>query len=198
MTETITIQLEAQPQKIHVRHLLPLAEMPAREQAVAQGYIEGWTRAYAECRKETEERISASRGHWDAVTRSLNALPSEVILRLQDQLVELAFGAVRKMLAATPVTREEMAEQVKQMLDRVESGAEVEIQLNPQDLTLLTEEDRLALWNENLTHLKWTPNPSIDRGGCMLRGEFGWIDGRRSTRVARLEQLARESLHESR
>lgn len=198
MTEAITVHFDAAPRKIRARQLPSLAEMPAREQAVAQGYIEGWTKAYAECRKEMEERIQVSRAHWDAVARSLNALPSEVVLRLQEQLVDLAFSTVRKILAATPVTREEIAGQVKQMIEKVEAGAEIEIQLNPEDMALLTEEDRAALWNENLTHLKWAPNPSIDRGGCMLRGEFGWMDGRRGTRVARLEQLARESLKESR
>ena len=197
MTSCKKVRLQFSPQRVRTRSLPSLHELSPYDQGLARGYSDGMEKAQAECKQEMEERIAASRAGWDAVAHSLNSIPKEMIQRLQEQLVSLAFSAARKILAATPVTREEIAAQVNQMLEHAESGAEIEIQLNPEDLALLSAEDRGALWSESLTHLKWTANPSIQRGGCVIRSELGWIDGRRETRLSKLEQLALNPIRES-
>ena len=189
-----SIKLQHVPKKINARRLPSLHELSSHDQAYTRGYREGWEKAQADCKLEMEKRIAASRARWDAAVHSLNSLPGNIIKKLRDQLVSLAFNAVRKILLATPVTKEEVMAQVKEVLDHAESGVEITVQLHPEDLELLTAEDRGALWNENLTHLKWTSDPSIPRGGCILQGEFGWIDERRETRLKKLEQTTVQSI----
>ena len=184
------IQLQTAPKKVSARWLPPLQEVSPHDQGYAKGYSQGWIQAHEDCRREMEQRVRVSRAHWDAVAQSLNAIPKELILKLREQLISLAFATVRRILAATPVTREEIVAHITQMLEHVEGGSEIEVQLNPADLELLTAEDRGALWNEELTHLKWAPAPSIPRGGCVIHGDFGWVDGRRDIRVNKLEQAA--------
>jgi len=192
-----SIRFQRVPTKLHARWLPSLHELSPYDQGFARGYSDGWKKAAADCKQEMEEKIRTSRAHWDAIARALNSLPRGIIERFREQLVSLVFATVQKMLAATPITREEVAGHVKQMLEHVESGAEVEVQLHTDDLALLTEDDRGALWNEEMTHLKWTANPSVPRGGCVLQGEFGWIDGRRETRLKKLEQRALDSIKQT-
>lgn len=190
------IRLQAVPKKVQARWLPSLHELPPYEQASMRGYSDGWSKAQADCKQQMEEKIKASRAHWDAIAQSLNHFPRELAQKLREQLVTLAFNTARKILVTTPMTREEVAAQVQKMLEEAESSSEVEIQLNPEDLTLLTEEDRASLCNEEFAHLKWSPNPAIIRGGCILRGDFGLIDGRQATRINKLEQVALESIKE--
>jgi flagellar assembly protein FliH len=189
-----TIKLAAQPKQVRARWLPSIHELDPREQGYARGYGEGWKKAQDECRREMEERIKASRAHWDATLKAISEMPKKLASKLQEQLITLAFQSVQKILAATPITREEVATQVQQMLEHAESGSEIVVQLHPDDLALLTTEDRGALWNEEFTHLKWEANPGIPKGGCVLTGEFGWLDGRRLSRVKKLEQRAIESI----
>ncbi|MBI4023671.1 MAG: hypothetical protein HY360_01735 [Verrucomicrobia bacterium] len=184
------IKLQIAPRKLHARWLPSLYELSPYDEAFAKGYNDGLEKARADCQREMEDRLKASRAHWDGIARSLSSVPREIIQRLREQLISLAFSAVRKLLLATPISREEVAAQVNEMLERVEAGSEIEIQLHPEDLALLSAEDRGALWNESLTHLKWTANPAIPRGGAVVHSDVGWIDARRETRLAKLEQLA--------
>ncbi len=190
------IKLQIASGQLHARWLPSLDELTPSDQGFARGYSDGLEKAQADCKREMEERIAASRARWEAVASSLNSIPQEMIQKLREQLVSLAFSVVGKILAATPLTREEIAGQVSQMLEHAEGGAEVEIQLNPEDLALLNAEDRGALWSENLTHLKWTSNPSIQRGGAVIHSELGWMDGRRAARLNKLEQLAQNAIRE--
>jgi flagellar biosynthesis/type III secretory pathway protein FliH len=188
-----TIKLSAQPKQVRARWLPSLHELDSREQGYARGYSEGWKKAQEDCQREMEQRIKASRAHWEATLNAMNGLPKQLVGKLQEQLISLAFQSVQKVLAATTVTREEVAAQVQQILDHAESTAEIIIQLHPDDLALLTAEDKNALWDERFTHLKWEGSPSVPRGGCVLAGEFGWVDGRRQSRIKKLEQRAIES-----
>ncbi|MDD2709696.1 MAG: FliH/SctL family protein [Verrucomicrobiae bacterium] len=190
MAATAKIILHAAPQKLTARWLPPLDEASPQEQGFLRGYTEGWEKAQEDCRRLADERYKTSRAHWDAVAQSLNQLPKNVIQQLREGLAAMTFQTVRRILAATPITREEIAAHVNQMLEHVEASSQIEIQLHPQDLELLTAEDLNALRNENLSNLKWTPSPSVPRGGCIIQGDFGWVDGRRETRIAKLEQAA--------
>jgi flagellar biosynthesis/type III secretory pathway protein FliH len=192
-SSSTSVRLKQPPKTVHGRWLPSLHELTPQEQGYARGYSEGWKKAAADCQVEMEAKVKASRGSWDGIAKALNSIPHEMIQKLREQLITLSFNAVRKLLAATPITREEVIAQVQQMLEHAESGSEITVQLNPADLELLTAEDQGALWNEDFTHLKWTPSPSVARGGCVLRGEFGWVDGRRESRVKKLEQVATQA-----
>lgn len=184
------------PEPVVVPLLPPAPPAPSFEDGYEKGYREAQTQAQAELEVEVQKRIQSARGHWDVITQKLNEFPTAVVQQLREQLVTLAFSAVHKVLASTPVSREEVAAQVNQMLDHVEAVTHIEVQLNPQDLALLTTQDQEALWKGELTHLKWTANPSIPRGGCVLHGEFGWMDGRRDTRLNKLEKAALDAVQD--
>lgn len=189
--------LPKEESKLKARWLPAIQDLTPHEQGFAKGYYDGRLKAEADCKKEMEERIQESRSHWNAIAKSLNSIPRNMIQKLREDMITMAFEAVRKILVATPVTREEVGAQIEQMLEHAESGSEITVQLNPQDLELLTEQDRAALWNEDFTHLKWSANPAVPRGGCVLQGEFGWIDGRRETRLKKFEQLAKGAIKDS-
>jgi flagellar biosynthesis/type III secretory pathway protein FliH len=158
---------------VKARWLTPLTELTPYDQGFAKGYSDGWKKAEGECRQALEEKIKASRSHWDQLAKSLNFIPRTLIEKFREQLIHLAFESVRKILLITPVTREEIGAQVKQALDHAETGAEITVQLNPQDYELLTEEDKGALWSEDLSHLKWVPTTSVARGRSSRRV---WMD----------------------
>jgi flagellar assembly protein FliH len=193
----VKFELPKEPNKLKARWLPAIQDLTPHEQGFAKGYHDGRMKAEADCKKEMEERIQESRNHWNAIAKALNNVPRSMIQKLRDDMITMAFEAIRKILAATPVTREEVGAQIEQMLEHAETGSEINVQLNPTDLELLTEQDRASLWNEDFTHLKWSSNPAVPRGGCVLQGEFGWIDGRRETRLKKFEQLAKSSIKDS-
>lgn len=199
-----TIKLRAPPRILSSRWLspeeVPEEKIPSREEAYQEGsktgYKDGWEKAQLDCKKELEQHIQEFHTQWDVLFLSLNSFPRDLAQQLREQLVTLAFVAIKKLLAATPITREEVEAQINQMLNHVEAGTDIQIEINPDDLTLLKAEANQAFLKEEFTHLKWTPNPSLPRGSCFLRGDFGWMDGRRETRLHKLEQVALDSIRD--
>jgi flagellar biosynthesis/type III secretory pathway protein FliH len=182
------IHLPGPVKAVRARLITPIDGMDPYEEGFARGYSDGRKMAETECRKKFDDEYQKSRTRWDEAVKNLDVIPRELVEKLREQLVSLAFECVQKILAASPITREEVAAQVNQMLQEAEAGAEIRVQLHPEDLALLKDQDQAALTREDLPHVKWEANASLQRGDCLLRGDFGLIDGRRSTRLKKLEE----------
>src|SRR5689334_12823643 len=95
------VKLKGPPKAVQSRSLPAIQDLDPREQGYMMGYSEGFTQAQVDCEARLQQQIKTSRAQWDAVTKMLNQFPHAMAQKFREQLVELAFSAVRKILAAT-------------------------------------------------------------------------------------------------
>lgn len=107
----------------------------------------------------------------------------------EDLMVELAGEIALRVIGDSAVTRESIQHAVGDALREVHDSTEFTVFLHPQDLELLgsasgidgvaaTESDRA----------RFAPDPTIARGGCIVRTAFGVLDSRREVRIASVKE----------
>lgn len=73
---------------------------------------------------------------------------------------------------------------VERELERVRRARSVELRVHPADLPLLPSTGELCRRSELRGALTISADPSIERGGCMLRSNLGEVDARLETRLS--------------
>ncbi|HLJ39275.1 MAG TPA: FliH/SctL family protein [Steroidobacteraceae bacterium] len=150
-------------------------------QEAARGYEAGMARAQAEMQSRLEELSNRVR-RLDAVLqllgRPLRALDDEV----EKQLLELALAVgkqlARRELAADPA---QILGVLRECLEQLPLAArEVRVHLHPEDAAVVRE--RLAAPSEERA---WSliEDPTLARGGCVVRSDVSQIDARFESRV---------------
>jgi flagellar assembly protein FliH len=150
-------------------------------QEAARGYEAGMARAQAEMQSRLEELGNRVR-RLDAVLqllgKPLRALDDEV----EKQLLELALAVgkqlARRELAADPA---QILGVLRECLEQLPLAArEVRVHLHPEDAAVVRE--RLAAPAEERA---WSliEDPTLARGGCVVRSDVSQIDARFESRV---------------
>jgi flagellar biosynthesis/type III secretory pathway protein FliH len=84
---------------------------------------------------------------------------------------------------------------VREALAQAEETAELQIQLNPQDLEVLRQADSSLLDPHGAgTKIIFIGAAEVSRGGCLARTRFGTIDTRRETKLELIRQSLAETL----
>lgn len=155
----------------------------AEEQA-ARGYEAGMARAQAEMQGKLQE-IEGRLRRLDAVlqylVRPLQAVDAEVEKQLLHLALSVGQQLARRELQTDPA---QVVAIVRQCLDQLPVAArDVRVHLHPQDAAYVRE--RLApstgerAWN-------LVDDPTLGRGGCMVRTDRSQIDARFQSRIAAL------------
>jgi flagellar assembly protein FliH len=72
---------------------------------------------------------------------------------------------------------------IREALDQIESGGEVNILLHPEDLELLRRlESPLLASASEPNQPQFRAAAEVTRGGCLVRTRFGTVDARRETK----------------
>jgi flagellar assembly protein FliH len=147
----------------------------------ARGYEAGLARAQAEMQPRLEE-LAARVRRLDAVlqllAQPLRALDDEV----EKQLLELAFAVgkqlARRELSAAPA---QIVAILRECLEQLPLAArEVRVHLHPEDAAIVRE--RLAAPAEQRAWIL-VEDPTLARGGCLVRSDTSQIDARFESRV---------------
>lgn len=113
----------------------------------------------------------------------------QTALACEDLLVELCGEFATRLVGSLPVSRELIAGAVSDALSRVRETSEVTVAVHPEDLQLLESvcpTGDAALPLPPRTRLE--ADPTVSRGGCVVRTAFGILDGRREVRAAVLKE----------
>lgn len=154
--------------RTHAAHVVAEARAQAaswRERAESEGLVAGQARAAA---------VLADAA--DARDRMLADAASE-IPRLA---VAVARRLVGRALEADPQIVREM---VQSALERVRRARRLEVRVHPDDLAQVQS---LVLDGERA--VTFHADPSIDRGGCVVRTDVGELDARIEAQLAAVEQ----------
>jgi flagellar assembly protein FliH len=153
----------------------------AREAEKKRGYEAGLNAARAELQSQTDAlgaRVARLDEILNALCRPLPQLEEEV----EQQLVLLAL-AVGKQLARRELKTDpgQIAALIREAVGRLPAAArEVRVHLHPEDAAAISE--RLATAGQERA---WTvvEDPTLSRGGCLVRSESSQIDARLESRV---------------
>jgi len=70
-------------------------------------------------------------------------------------------------------------------------GRKLKVYVHPDDLEILRDERHPVLTDPDVT-VEFVPSNRVDRGGCVVRGEQGQVDGRLDVQLEELSKAMRE------
>lgn len=157
-----------------------------REQAAFEnGRRAGETALNAQLLQQRNQTIELQRG---ILTSLQTALP-QVAHEAESALIDLALESAKKIVAGMTVDVAMVENTVREALRQAEDTAEIVIQLHPDDLALLRENQSPILNGSPETGpLRFAHSAEISRGGCIIQTRFGLIDARRETKIEQLRQ----------
>jgi flagellar assembly protein FliH len=153
----------------------------ARQESEARGYEAGMARAQAEMQGRIAE-LDARVKQLDSLLQFLGRPLQDLDAEVEKMLLHLAL-AVGKQLARRElrVDPSQVIAIIRESLAELPSAArEIRVHLHPQDATIVRE--RLS---EPVSERAWTvvEDPTMSRGGCIVRTENSQIDARLESRI---------------
>lgn len=159
----------------------PHAVRLARQEAEAKGYEAGLVKAQSEMQGRLAA-LDARLQQIDAILQLLGRPLQELDARVESELTQLAL-TVGKQLARRELKIDpaQIIAIIRESLGQLPIAArEVRVHLHPEDAATVRE--RLAA---PTTERAWTivEDPTLSRGGCIVRSETSQIDARLESRV---------------
>ena len=136
---------------------------------------------------------------WRLLNRLLEeagALGQRLHQQAEATIVRLAVEIAHKIIhIESRIDPEVIKASVAAVLQMVSDGEQVVLQIHPDDLKLLHEDETVlhAIDNKAL-QLQMKANPAIERGGCVLETSTGMIDARLQSQWMEIERLMRASI----
>jgi len=157
-----------------------------REQvAYEKGWRDGESALNEQILHQRNATIELQRG----VLESLKRVLPQVAHEAETALIDLALTAAQKIVAGMPVDAAMVEATVREALRQAEDTAEIVIQLHPDDLALLRENEAKILNGlPESGPLRFASASEISHGGCIIQTRFGLIDARRETKIEQLRQ----------
>jgi flagellar assembly protein FliH len=134
--------------------------------------------------------------HRDAMQRVASAV--EALRTAADHLAQQARGDAVEIgfLVARKVLEHEIEQDpqavfalVRSALQRAGESRRISVRLSPEDAALVqSEPGRAALDGITAARIEYFPDPSLQRGDCVVDADFGQVDGRLATRLAEIRR----------
>ena len=158
-----------------------------RRRAREEGFAEG----LAEARTRVEPALEAVA----EAERQIRAREGDFLRAAERSAVELALAIAEKIVGGTVSARPEtVLEVVGGALLRTESRHRLVIEVNPEDLELVSESaEGLTARLGGVQRLDVIAERRVERGGCIVRTEEGEIDARIGSQLERLAELMTEA-----
>lgn len=179
------------------RHTPPVDLEEQRRKIEHEAYKRGVAAATASCEERVAQlREELERRHREEVGVLLEHLSQKVSAQVQDRLeilekalVQLTVEAVAKIVGHLPVTADTIEASLRETLGPALGMPVIRVLLNPEDLRILENASYSEMRSQCAARgIRLQPDPSVDRGGCIVETESGVIDGLRSSRLASFSQ----------
>lgn len=151
-----------------------LAEL--RIDAERRGYTAGHEKGESAARQQLQSQIERFQG----LAAQMVQARAGVLEDAEDGVVELAFTALCRILGEQAATRQGVMAMVAQCAIASREREQVGVRLHPDDFALLGP----AAGHQ----LRFSPDPDIALGGCMVDSSTGSLDARLETQLARLAE----------
>lgn len=178
-----------------LRDVRLLAESPAQDwqqflrereaAAFEKGRREGESALNEQLIRQRNETVELQRG----ILGSLQSVLPQVIREAETTVIELAFETAKKIVASLPIDSAMVENTVREALRQCENTSEIVVQLHPEDLALLRQQQSPILNGLPETGpIRFSSSAEVSRGGCVIQTKFGLLDARRETKIEQLRQ----------
>ncbi len=161
-----------------------------RARAVQEGRAQAAQAARQEAQRELAEKWQALKPTIDKLIRGIEQAREDWIRNWEKQLAHLAVRIAEKIiqrqLAETPQLSHDW---IRQALELASGSRQLKIYVGPEDYATLNEQ-RAAITDliGATAAAEIIADPAIENGGCRVVTEFGEIDSRLQTQLARIEE----------
>jgi flagellar assembly protein FliH len=170
------------------------------KQAAEEGRREGHARGLEEGRKqgrdegiqaahaERTQQLAALEQAWTAALDEFNSARGQMLIEAREDVLRLAVR-MGEMIAKRAIDQSpDAAAQLTEALSIVSRFTRGAVLAHPDDLPLIQDALPAILQRfGSSTHLELTPDPSIERGGCILRTPSGGeVDATVQTQISRI------------
>lgn len=153
----------------------------AREQSEVQGYQAGMAKAQAEMKgklAELDGRIQRIEALLQFISRPLQDLDGEVEKMLLQLALTVGKQLARRELRIDPA---QVIAIIRESLAELPAAArEIRVHLHPEDATIVRERLTAPAFERAWTVVE---DPTMSRGGCVIRTENSQIDARLESRI---------------
>lgn len=174
----------------------------AEERGYTAGYSKGYEEGYAKGEREAKTYYQRE---WDSRIAQLSAVLDEVlnfraalVEHYKSDIVELAIE-VAKAVIRTDVDRDDsvVLNVIEECLRKASSPTTLTIKVNLADLPVVVEAKRdIAARFPTLESIEVVDDPSVERGGCLIETDSGFLDGRIDQQVDRIKKALDRALRE--
>lgn len=170
-----------------------------------RGLVDGRETGRQAVEREARGAQEATVARVEQLDQLLSALPGELSRRLataEDDMVALCHGVVCRILGEQLLTREAVAQCVRQAIREACSGSSlrasghggIAIHVHPRDLESLQGDEQLAAWlrqggSAGSVAVQWVADEGVRLGGCIVHSSEGSLDGRLETQMAALREI---------
>ncbi|MEW6082095.1 MAG: FliH/SctL family protein [Bacillota bacterium] len=185
---------------------LPLAGMESlRDEALHQGYQEGFQTGYRDGIAEAEAKIAEAQGMLeDAQAKAKSivaraqaeaaAFLQEVRPEVLDLAVEIARRIMRREVSQCPEALLSMAEAA---MEKVKAEEAVVVRVNPRDVVVVSEgKARLLEGVTGIKSLHILEDDTVEPGGCIVEGNRGRVDATLESQLAMVREALLEAGHD--
>jgi flagellar assembly protein FliH len=166
----------------------------------AEGYEAGREAGIAAGREAAEEAVRESHRaaleRLEAIVHSAERDVARRVEQSEDDVVELVFAAVCRIVGELAVTRAGVRGMVRHAIAELSEGPLVAVRLHEQDLALLRGEADFPSALERPggpKGVQWIADERIELGGCRLEAMDGTLDVALETQLARLRDALLET-----
>lgn len=165
----------------------PASDPVAERNAFLEGYAQG-ERAGADA---AAKRSDATLRKLSTTIEELGQLRTDIIQRTERQMVQLALSIARRIVQREiSLDRSLLVAMARVAVERLGGHASATIRLHPDDYAAIVA----GLSAESETpHVQVVADPAVQRGGCLVDSDFGFMD---VSPDAQFDELARRLLED--
>lgn len=158
---------------------------------------EAYRRGVAAATEACEERVRALREELEArhreevgvfleqLSQKMSTQLTERMEVLEKALLQLTVEAVAKIVGSLPITVDVIEASLRETLGAAAGVPVLRVMLNPEDLKMLENASYSEIRSQCAARgIQMTPDPAVDRGGCLVETSSGFVDGLRSSRIS--------------
>jgi flagellar biosynthesis/type III secretory pathway protein FliH len=159
-----------------------------REAELDEAYQRGLRDGEAKGLKKALRELDPSRQAAEQVASQLAVLHEELTGRTEENLLALALAVARQILEReVQIAPEAVANLVSSALSHFPLDQKIKVRLNPSDLTFLSGEGADGPEVETVgREVRWIPDDTVSRGGCLVEGPEHVVDGRLDSALERI------------
>ncbi len=184
-------------EKIDVENII--AQIKSEYEAkLAEAYQRGFKEAEKALKAKINDELKEQISRLERLFKNFSEEVENLGRTIEDVVISLAIEIAKKIVKKEIEKDEDFViGQVKDAIKRVIGVERIKLRINPEDEKLIKElKPELLQIADSTRDIIVEPDPSIERGGCIIESELGNVDARISTQFSLIENSLIETFNQ--